>query len=131
MNEPFLTRLTRYTGAAAVLGAILLVALPRRGSLFADYVDTFTVAFCFTFIGAYVDALLLGLPGIHTTLGRAVRLAGWFAGGLWCYVIARWLWIKYGRDVQELPGLVWGGVAFVVAEVVLHLRDRSARDSAR
>lgn len=120
MGEPFLKTLTRDTLAAAVLGVGFLVALPRHGSLAADFVDAFTVAFCFTFLGHYVEVVLLALPEIHTGLGRLVRGAGWFAGGLWCYVIARWLWIKVGRDLSELPALVWGGVFFVVLELAIH-----------
>src|SRR5204863_142820 len=78
-----------------------------------DFVDAFSVAFCFTFIGHYVELFLLALPNIETGLGRVVRLAGWFAGGLWCYIVARWLWLLYGRDLNELPGLMWGGVFFI------------------
>ncbi len=120
MSEPFPKTLTRDTLAAAVLGVGFLVALPRHGSLAADFVDTFIVAFCFTFLGRYVDAVLLALPEIQTGLGRLVRGAGWFAGGLWCYVIARWLWIKVGRDLNELPALVWGGGFFVMLELAVH-----------
>lgn len=121
MSEPFLKTLTHDTLAAAVLGVGFLVALPRHASLASDFVDTFIVAFCFTFLGRYVDAVLLALPEIQTGLGRLVRGAGWFAGGLWCYVIARWLWIKVGRDLNELPALVWGGVFFVVLQLALRV----------
>ena len=114
MGEPFLKTLTRTTILALVLGLVLLGALPRHGSFVSDYVDAFTVAFCFTFVGNYVDRLLLALPGIRTGAGPLVRIAGWFGGGLWCYVIARWLWMHYGRDLRDLPGLVWGGVFLVV-----------------
>ena len=64
--------------------------------------------------------LLLALPKIETGAGRLVRVAGWFAGGLWCYVVARWLWLRYGRDLNDLPGLVWGGVFFIGLELVVH-----------
>jgi hypothetical protein len=101
MGEPFLKTLTRTTVVAGGLGIVLLLVLPRHGSLASDFVDTFTVAFCFTFLGHYVDRLLLA-----------------FAGGLWCAVIARWLWIHFGRDLADLPGLVWGGVLLVVLELV-------------
>ena len=120
MSEPFLKILTRNTLVALVLGAGLLVVLPRHGSLGADFVDTFIVAFCFTFLGRYVDAILLALPDIHTGVGPLVRAAGWFAGGLWCYVVARWFWIRFGRDLNELPGLLWGGVFLVVLEMVMN-----------
>ena len=102
--------LTRNTIAALLLAPVLLVALPRHASLAADLVDVFALGFCFTLLGHYVDALLLALQGIETAVGRLVRLAGWFAGGLWCYVVARWLWIKLGRDLSDLPGLLWRGI---------------------
>ncbi len=111
--------LTRTTLLALLLGGVFLLALPRHGSLGADFVDSFTIAFCFTFLGHYVEALLLALPEIETGVGHVVRVAGWFAGGLWCYVIARWLWSRLGRDVHELPGLVWGGVFLVALELVM------------
>lgn len=123
MAEPLLKTLTRSTVAAAVLGAALLLVLPRHASLPSDFVDAFTVAFCFTFLGHYVDRLLLALPDIRTGVGPVVRVAGWFAGGLWCYVIARWLWIRYGRELGDLPGLLWGGVFLVVLELVARRRD--------
>jgi len=34
--------------------------------------------------------------------------------------VARWLWLLYGRDLNELPGLMWGGVWFIVLELVVH-----------
>lgn len=127
MAEPFLKITTRATLAAAVVGAALLVALPRHGSLGSDFVDVFAMAFCFTFLGHYVDRLLLALPDIRAGIGPVVRVAGWFAGGLWCYVIARWLWIRFGRELGDLPGLLWGGVFLVVFELVARRRE-SATD---
>ncbi|PYP49173.1 MAG: hypothetical protein DMD45_15495 [Gemmatimonadetes bacterium] len=126
MGEPFLKTLTRTTILALVLGLVLLGALPRHGSFGSDYVDAFTVAFCFTFLGNYVDRLLLALPGIRTGVGPLVRVAGWFGGGLWCYVIARWLWMHYGRDLRDLPGLVWGGVFLVVLNSVARRHDATS-----
>ena len=126
MAEPFVKTATRSTIAAAVVGAALFVALPRHGSLGSDFVDAFTVAFCFTFLGHYVDRLLLALPDIRTGVGPVVRVAGWFAGGLWCYVIARWLWIRFGRELGDLPSLLWGGVFLVVFELVARQRDDAA-----
>jgi hypothetical protein len=123
VGEPFRKTLQRSTIAAAVLGVVLLVALPRHGSLVSDFVDAFTVAFCFTLLAPYVDRVLLALPDIRTGVGPLVRVAGWFAGGLWCYVIARWLWIRYGRELAELPGLLWGGVFLVVLELVARRRE--------
>jgi len=32
-------------------------------------------------------------------VGPMVRVIGWFAGGLWCAVVARWLWIRFGREL--------------------------------
>ena len=114
-GEPFLKTLTRTTVVAGALGIVLLLAFPRHASVFSDFVDVFTVAFCFTFLAPYVDRLLLG---IRTGVGPVVRVVGWFAGGLWCAVIARWLWMHLGRDLRDLPGLVWGGVLLVVLELV-------------
>ena len=119
MSEPFIKTLTRDTLAAAGLGFLLLLVLPRHGSFASDFVDTFTLAFCFTFLGRYIDAMLRSLPGIAEGAGPLVLLAGRFAGGLWCYVIGRWLWIKYGRDLNDLPGLLWGGVFLVVLQLVV------------
>ena len=124
MSEPFGRILTRNTLAALVLGAVLLLVLPRHGSLGADFVNTFAVAFCFTFLGYYVERLLLALPDIHSGAGPLVRLAGWFAGGLWCSVVAGWLWIRFGRDLNELPSLLWGGVFLVVLELVMNIVAR-------
>jgi hypothetical protein len=119
MGEPFLKTLTRTTLVAGGLGIVFLIVFPRHASLASDFVEAFSVAFCFTFLGHYVDRLLLALPGIRTGVGPLVRVVGWFAGGLWCGVIARWLWMQYGRDLRELPGLVWGGVLLVVLELVV------------
>src|SRR6266699_3902209 len=115
MGEPFLKTLTRTAVVAGGLCIVLLLVLPRHGSLASDFVDTFTVAFCFTFLGHYVDRLLLALPGIRTGVGPVVRVIGWFAGGLWCAVI--------GRELGELPGLIWGGVLLVVLELVARRRE--------
>ena len=124
-GEPFLKRLTRTTVIAGALGIVFLLVLPRHASFLSDFVDVFSVAFCFTFLAPYVDQLLLALPGIRTGVGPAVRVVGWFAGGLWCAVIARWLWMQYGRDLRDLPGLVWGGVFLVVLEFVTRRREPS------
>lgn len=124
MREPFIRTLTRSTIAALLLSVVLLIAVRRHGSLGSDFVDVFTVAFCFTFLGHYVERLLKALPGIETGAGQLVHLAGWFAGGLWCYVVARWLWLKYGRDLNELPGLIWGGVFLIVLQVVMSIVTR-------
>jgi len=125
-GEPFLKTLTRTTIVAGVLGLVLLLALPRHASLFFDFVDVFTVAFCFAALAPYVDRLLLALPGIRTGVGPVVRIVGWFAGGLWCSVIARWLWMQLGRDLGELPGLVWGGVFLVLLNGVARRHDATS-----
>jgi hypothetical protein len=119
-REPFLTTLARNTIAAGLLAIVFLFALPRHGNLLWDYVDVFTLAFCFTFLGHYVDALLLRVREIELGAGRIIRVLGWFAGGLWCYIVGRWLWNLYGRDPHDLPRLVWGGVFFVVLELIAH-----------
>jgi len=123
MGEPLIKTLTRSALVAGALGSVLLLALPRHASLAFDFVDVFSVAFCFTFLGHYIDRLLLALPGIRTGVGPLIRVLGWFAGGLWCYVIARWLWIHYGRDLGELPGLIWGGVFLVIVNSVARRHD--------
>src|SRR2546427_13215935 len=122
MGEPFLKTLTRTTVVAGGLGIVFLLVLPRHASLASDFVDAFTVALCFTFLGHYVDRLLLALPGIRAGAGPLVRVVGWFAGGLWGAVLARWLWVQFGRDLGELPGLFWGGVLLVVLELVARRR---------
>src|SRR5436309_2488918 len=76
------------------------------------------------FVQNWKTPLLIALPDIHSGAGPLVRLAGWFAGGLWCYVVARWLWIRFGRDLNELPGLLWGGVFLVVLELVMNIVAR-------
>ena len=112
--------LTRNTLLAVPLALLFFVALPRQGALGWDLLDDFTLAFCFTFIGYFVEVLLLKVPGIETPLGRVIRMLGWFSGGLWCYELGRWALLGYGRSTQELPPLVWGGVFFVALQLVLH-----------
>src|SRR3989441_12877071 len=51
MGEPFLKTLTRTAVVGGGLGILFLLVFPRHGSLASDFVDTFTVAFCFTFLG--------------------------------------------------------------------------------
>ena len=126
MGEPFIKTLTRSTIVAGALGIVFLLAFPRHASFLSDFVDVFTVAFCFTFLAPYVDRLLLGVPGIRTGVGPVVRVVGWFAGGLWCAVIARWLWMNLGRDLGELPGLIWGGVFLVIFNSVARRHDATS-----
>src|SRR5207237_5717 len=82
--------------------------------------DALTGAFSFTYVGQLVEVLLLKIPGIGTSSGKVVRVLGWFAGGLWCYVLARWALLAYGRDVRQLPSLIWGGLFFVALQFVVH-----------
>lgn len=98
------------------LGAVFTAILPRHGALGWDFFDALTVACCFTLLGGLVDGALQLLPDIDVGAGPLVRIAGWFAGGLWCAVVARWLWQQYGRDLADLPGVWWGGVAVVAIE---------------
>ena len=121
-RETLLTTLGRNALLAALLGVVFFFALPRTdGGALWDYFDVFSLALCFTLVGHYIEVLLLRMPGIDTGAGKLVRLAGWFAGGLWCYVVGRWLWLQYRRDLNDLPGLIWGGVFLVALELALHL----------
>jgi hypothetical protein len=112
--------LTRNTLLAMVLALVIVMVLPRRSSFGWDYLDAFTLAFSFTYVGHLVETLLLKLPGIETPGGKVIRVLGWFAGGLWCYVLARWALVAYGRDTRELPALIWGGLFFVALEFLVH-----------
>ena len=112
--------LTRNTLLAVPVALVFLLALPRHGPLGWDFLDAFTLAFSFTFVGYLVETLLLKIPGIETPSGRVVRVLGWFAGGLWCYELGRWALLAYGRDTSALPPLMWGGVFFVALQFVLH-----------
>jgi hypothetical protein len=67
-----------------------------------------------------VEVWLRKIPGIETAGGKIVHVLGWFTGVLWCYVLARWLLVLYGRDTRQLPALIWGGVFFVALELVVH-----------
>jgi hypothetical protein len=112
--------LTRNTFLAVPLALVFFFALPRQGTLAWDLLDDFTLAFAFAFVGYYVEVLLLKIPGIETPGGRLIRVLGWFAGGLWCYEVGRWLLLLYGRDTQVFPPLLYGGFIFVALELVLH-----------
>ncbi len=115
--------LTRNTLLAIPLALIFLVTLPRQGggTLGWDLLDAFTLAFALTYVGYWVDVLLLKLPGIETGSGFVVRLVGWFAGGLWCYELGRWALLAYGRDTSVLPPLIYGGFWLVALELVLNI----------
>lgn len=112
--------LTRNTLLAVPVALVLYAALPKHGNMAWDLLDAFTLAFSFTFVGYLVETLLLRIPGIETSGGKLIRVVGWFAGGLWCYVLARWALLAYGRDNSELPSLIWGGLFFVGLQFVLH-----------
>jgi hypothetical protein len=113
--------LTRNTLLAVPLALLIYTTvLPRHGPLAWDLLDAFTLAFCFTYVGHLVEVLLLKIPGIETPTGKLIRVVGWFAGGLWCYEVGRWLLLLYGRDTGELPSLMAGGLFFVGLEFVVH-----------
>ncbi|HYU10895.1 MAG TPA: hypothetical protein VEK77_16065 [Gemmatimonadales bacterium] len=112
--------LTRNTLLALPLALLLVALLPRHGTFGWDFLDAFTLAFSFTYVGHLVETLLLKIPGIETGAGKFVRVLGWFAGGLWCYELARWVLVLSGRNTSELPPLLWGGVFFVGLEFVVH-----------
>ncbi len=99
--------LTRNTLLSLPLALLIAGALPGQGW---DFLDAFTLAFCFTYVGHWVEVWLLKIPGV----------LGWFAGGLWCYVVARWALLAMGRDTKQLPALIWGGLLFVALEFVVH-----------
>ncbi len=113
--------LTRNTLLALPLALLIYTTvLPHQGHLGWDLLDAFTLAFCFTYVGHWVEVWLLKLPGIETPTGKLVRVLGWFAGGLWCYEVGRWLLVLYGRNTGALPPLMWGGFFFVGFEFVVH-----------
>ena len=113
--------LTRNTLLAVPLALLIYTTvLPHHGPLAWDLLDAFTLAFCFTYVGHWVEVVLLKISGIDTPTGKLIRVFGWFAGGLWCYVVARWLLVLYGRNTTELPSLIWGGFFFVGLEFVVH-----------
>jgi hypothetical protein len=112
--------LTRNTLLAVPLALVLYFMLPKSERLSWDLLDAFTVAFSFTYVGYLVEKALLQLPGIETGLGRVIRVMGWFAGGLWCWVLARWALLAFGRDTRALPSLIWGGLVFVGLQFVVH-----------
>lgn len=119
MNSPWLRTAARSLVAAVPLALVLFFLVPRHAGLASDAFDVYSIAFCFTFLGALFDVLLLALPGITQGLGWLVRFTGWFAGGLWCGVIGRWLWFRYARDLADFPGIIWGGVAMILIEIIM------------
>lgn len=119
--------LTRNTLLAIPLALLFFLTLPRQGELLWDLLDDFTLAFAFTYVGYWVEVLLLKVPGIQTGSGFLIRLLGWFAGGLWCYELGRLALLAYGRDTTQLPPLIYGGFWFVALQIVLHvLKPRGA-----
>jgi len=108
--------LTRNTLLAVVVAVLVSLVLPSR----YDFLDAFTIAFSFCYVGYLVEKALLKLPGIETGGGRVIRVLGWFAGGLWCYVLGRWALVAYGKDTSELPSLIWGGMFFVALQFLVH-----------
>jgi hypothetical protein len=113
--------LTRSTLLAMPLALLIYTAvLPHHGPVAWDLLDAFTLAFSFTYVGHWVEVGLLKIPGIEAPTGKFIRVLGWFAGGLWCYEVGRWLLLLYGRNTGELPSLLWGGLFFVGLEFVVH-----------
>ena len=108
--------LTRNTLLAILVAVVVSLMLPSS----YDFLDAFTIAFSFCYVGYLVEKALLKVPGIETGGGRIIRMLGWFAGGLWCYVLARWALGAYGRDTSALPSLIWGGLFFVGLQFVVH-----------
>ena len=108
--------LTRNTLLAILVAVVVSLMLPSN----YDFLDAFTIAFSFCYVGYLVEKALLKVPGIGMGGGRIVRMLGWFAGGLWCYVLARWALVAYGRDTSALPSLIWGGVFFVGLQFFVH-----------
>ena len=108
--------LTRNTLLAVVVAVVVSLILPSS----YDFLDAFTIAFSFCYVGYLVEKALLKVPGIGTGGGRIIRVLGWFAGGLWCYVLARWALVAYGKDTSALPSLIWGGVFFVGLQFLVH-----------
>jgi hypothetical protein len=111
--------LTRNTLLAVPVALVLYAALPTQETSW-DLLDAFTLAFSFCYVGYLVEKTLLRIPDIETSGGKIIRVLGWFAGGLWCYLLGRWALLAYGRDTSELPSLFWGGVFFVALQFVLH-----------
>jgi len=108
--------LTRNTLLAVLVAVLVSLVLPSS----YDFLDAFTIAFSFCYVGYLVERALLKLPGIETGGGRIIRVLGWFAGGLWCYVLGRWALVAYGKDTSELPSLMWGGLFFVGLQFLVH-----------
>ena len=108
--------LTRNTLLAVLVAVLVSLVLPSS----FDFLDAFTIAFSFCYVGYLVEKALLKIPGIETGGGRIIRVLGWFAGGLWCYVLARWALVAYGRDTTALPSLMWGGLFFVGLQFLVH-----------
>ncbi|MFN2570502.1 MAG: hypothetical protein ABR537_02650 [Gemmatimonadales bacterium] len=112
--------LTRNTLLAMPIALVVFAVLPRHDTVRWDLLDAFTLAFCFTYMGYWVEQVLLMLPDIETAGGKVIRVLGWFAGGLWCYELGRWLLLLYGRNTADLPPLLWGGVFFVALQFFVH-----------
>ena len=92
--------LTRSTLLGIPLALVIMVLMPRHGRFLWDFLDAFTLAFSFLYVGHWVEVLLLKIPGIETSGGKIVRVGGWFAGGLWCYVLARWALMTRDSTLQ-------------------------------
>ena len=119
--------LNRNTLLAVPVSLPIYLGLPKQGVLWWDLFDAFVLAFSFTALGYLIELVLRRLPGIETGIGTVIRIAGWFVGGLWCYVLGRWALLAMGRDTGALPPLIWGGVFLVALELVLHVLQPTRR----
>ena len=120
MSERVAAVVARNTALALLVGAGFLLTLPRSAPLGWAFVDAFGLALWLVAGGYVAERVLLRIPGIVTAGGRWVRVAGWFAMGMWAYLAGRVTWRLLGRDPRELPPLIWGGVFLVALELVIH-----------
>src|SRR5438132_7611856 len=97
--------LTRNTLLAIPLALLLAAVLPGHGAFGWDFLDGFTLAFSFTYVGHLGEVLLLKIPDIETPGGKIVRGFGGVAGGLCCYELRRRALLRYARNLGELPPL--------------------------
>src|SRR5256886_17685294 len=98
-----MSALSRNTLLAIPAALLFYGALPHRGPLGWDLLDAFTLSFSFTYVGHWVEKLLLKIPGIEPSSGKMMRVLSWCGGGLWWYQLGRWALVAYGRATSSLP----------------------------